>query len=112
MIDPDGEIAAFCDSTGAWLPLGCTMNVTVATEMIRNRLLPLDHQHYDRAIESIPAGADGLILLPYLEGERMPPVPLGTGVLLGLRQNTVTQKMDREKTTIAKLIIETRISRR
>ena len=29
VIDPRGEIAAFCDSTGNWLPLGCTMNVTV-----------------------------------------------------------------------------------
>ena len=30
-----GEIAAFCDSTNRWLPLLCTMNVTVATEMVR-----------------------------------------------------------------------------
>jgi xylulokinase len=88
--DRDGEIAAFCDSTGAWLPLGCTMNVTVATEMIRDKLLPLDHQQYDQSVEGIPAGADGLILLPYLEGERMPSVPLGTGVLLGLRQSTAS----------------------
>ena len=33
VIDPDGEIAAFCDSTNRWLPLLCTMNVTVATEL-------------------------------------------------------------------------------
>src|ERR1019366_246521 len=32
IIDPKGEIAAFCDSTNRWLPLLCTMNVTVATE--------------------------------------------------------------------------------
>ena len=32
---PQGEIAAFCDSTNRWLPLLCTMNVTVATEMVR-----------------------------------------------------------------------------
>jgi xylulokinase len=31
----EGEIAAFCDSTNRWLPLLCTMNVTVATEMVR-----------------------------------------------------------------------------
>ncbi|MFN8002553.1 MAG: hypothetical protein U0X75_16220 [Acidobacteriota bacterium] len=37
MIDPQGEIAAFCDSTGKWLLLVCTMNVTVATEMVRER---------------------------------------------------------------------------
>ena len=35
-IDPEGEIAGFCDSTDAWLPLLCTMNVTVATEAVRN----------------------------------------------------------------------------
>src|SRR5438034_8881986 len=35
VIDPEGEIAAFCDSTNRWLPLLCTMNVTVATEMVR-----------------------------------------------------------------------------
>src|SRR5215468_11939775 len=34
VIDPKGEIAAFCDSTNRWLPLLCTMNVTVATEMV------------------------------------------------------------------------------
>src|SRR6185503_402692 len=31
VVDPRGEIAAFCDSTNRWLPLLCTMNVTVAT---------------------------------------------------------------------------------
>ena len=36
VLDPQGEIAAFCDSTGGWLPLACTMNVTVATEMVRS----------------------------------------------------------------------------
>src|SRR4029077_16606397 len=36
VIDPAGEIAAFCDSTNRWLPLLCTMNVTVATEMVRH----------------------------------------------------------------------------
>ena len=35
VVDPAGEIAAFCDSTNQWLPLLCTMNVTVATEMVR-----------------------------------------------------------------------------
>ena len=36
VVDPQGEIAAFCDSTNRWLPLLCTMNVTVATEMVRD----------------------------------------------------------------------------
>ena len=35
VVDPAGEIAAFCSSTGGWLPLLCTMNVTGVTEQVR-----------------------------------------------------------------------------
>ena len=89
--DPAGEIAAFCDSTGGWLPLGCTMNVTVATEMIRRQLLETDHAGMESMISNVPAGSEGLILVPFLEGERMPPVPDGTGVFLGVRPATCTR---------------------
>jgi len=34
VIDPEGEIAAFCSSNGGWLPLLCTMNVTTVTEQV------------------------------------------------------------------------------
>jgi len=87
VIDPKGEIAAFCDSTNAWLPLLCTMNVTVATEFIRN-LFNMTHEEMTEAIESVPAGSEGLILLPYFEGERTPNVPDGTGVFFGLNSRT------------------------
>lgn len=90
LIDPDGEVAAFCDSTGAWLPLVCTMNVTVATEMIRNNILGIDHSEFGKSIESVSPGCDGLLLLPYLEGERVPSIPDGSGVLLGLRPDSCT----------------------
>src|SRR6185369_4637748 len=42
VIDPQGEIAAFCSSTGGWLPLLCTMNVTTVTEQVA-QLLGYDH---------------------------------------------------------------------
>ncbi|HXK60106.1 MAG TPA: xylulokinase [Acidobacteriota bacterium] len=90
IIDPEGEIAAFCDSTGGWLPLVCTMNVTVATEMVRSGFFNTGLQEFNEAVASIQPGAEGLILVPYLEGERMPNVPDGTGVLLGLRPATAT----------------------
>jgi len=86
--DPEGDIAGFCDSTGGWLPLACTMNVTVATEMVRKSFLDTDHAGFERAVESVSPGCDGLILLPFLEGERMPSIPSGTGVLMGLRPRT------------------------
>lgn len=85
--DPAGEIAAFCDSTNRWLPLLCTMNVTVATEMVRKDF-DLDHAAFERAATKAPAGSDGLLLVPYLEGERTPNVPDGTGVFLGVRPAT------------------------
>ncbi|MGB0581972.1 MAG: xylulokinase [Limisphaerales bacterium] len=87
VVDPQGEIAAFCDSTNRWLPLLCTMNVTVATEMVRNRF-DWNHDKFAKAVKKIPAGSDGLLLVPYLEGERTPNVPEGTGVFFGNNNRT------------------------
>ena len=83
VVDPQGEIAAFCSSTGGWLPLLCTMNVTTVTEQVR-KLFAQDHAALDASVASVPAGSNGLVLLPYFAGERTPNVPDGTGVLLGL----------------------------
>ena len=87
VVDPRGEVAAFCDATGRWLPLACTMNVTVATEMVR-RQFNLDHDGFSRAAASVAAGSDGLILIPFFEGERTPNCPDGTGVFFGIRDAT------------------------
>lgn len=87
VVDPDGEIAAFCDSTNRWLPLLCTMNVTVATEMVRADF-GWSHEKYAAESGRIVAGSDGLLLLPYFEGERTPNVPDGTGVWFGVNQRT------------------------
>ncbi|HYE30976.1 MAG TPA: xylulokinase [Methylomirabilota bacterium] len=89
VVDPNGEIAAFCDSTNSWLPLLCTMNVTVATEMVRNDF-GLDHAQFEKMASKAPAGSEGLLLLPYLEGERTPNVPDGTGTFFGVNTRTFT----------------------
>jgi xylulokinase len=83
VIDSLGEIAGFCDSTDAWLPLVCTMNVTLATEAAR-RLFDWSHVRAEAAIQTVPPGSDGLLFLPYLQGERTPNIPRGTGVYHGL----------------------------
>ncbi len=87
VIDPQGEIAAFCDSTNRWLPLLCTMNVTVATEMVREDF-GWAHERFASEAGRVPAGSNGLVLLPYFEGERTPNVPEGTGVWLGVNHKT------------------------
>ena len=89
VIDPEGEIAAFCDSTDAWLPLACTMNVTVASEQVR-KVFGWDHAQLDAEISAIPAGSDGLLFLPYLNGERTPNLPQASGVLHGLNISNMT----------------------
>ncbi len=87
IVDPEGGIAAFCDSTGAWMPLLCTMNVTVATEMLRN-CFGWTHEQFSKQAAATPVGSGGLLLIPYLDGERTPNVPDGTGVFFGANQRT------------------------
>lgn len=83
-VDPRGEAAAFCDSTGGWLPLAATLNCTNATEWVRD-LFGIDHAKVDAAIAK--DGAPGLAFLPYLSGERTPNRPGAAGVFVGLRQS-------------------------
>src|SRR5256885_1708742 len=53
VVDPQGEIAGFCDSTDRWLPLLCTMNVTVATELMRH-YIGWTHEKFSAAIDRVP----------------------------------------------------------
>jgi xylulokinase len=86
-VDPEGEIAAFCDSTGGWLPLLCTMNVTNTTEFFKS-MHGLSNQELETLASRAPAGADGLIFLPFIDGERVPVLPYSSGVLFGLNKRT------------------------
>ncbi|HVP90499.1 MAG TPA: xylulokinase [Terriglobales bacterium] len=86
-IDPEGEIAAFCDSTGGWLPLLCTMNVTNTTELLK-KLLGWTNRKLEAAAGRAPAGADGLVFLPFVDGERVPVLPSASAVLFGLDRRT------------------------
>jgi len=91
VVDECGELAAFCSSDGNWLPLACTMNVTVATEAIRD-LLSLDLATLNAKAEAAPIGANGLLLLPYFNGERTPPLPHARATLHGLTSTNVTSE--------------------
>ena len=83
VIDRNGELAAFCSSTGGWLPLVCTMNVTVSTELARE-LLGLSVSNLNNTASTAELGAGGIILLPYFNGERTPALPNAKAVLYGL----------------------------
>jgi xylulokinase len=91
VVDPEGSIAAFCSSTGGWLPLICTMNCTVSSELMRN-LLDYDLQEFEREISLAPTGADGLITLPFFNGERTPNLPNAKGCVLGIDTQNCTRE--------------------
>jgi len=85
-VDPKGEIAGFCDGTGAWLPLLCTMNVTNVTEIWKS-VLGLDNAGRDALAAKAPAGAAGLVFLPFVDGERVPVLPDASAVFFGLNRS-------------------------
>jgi xylulokinase len=84
--DPSGNVAGFCDATGRFLPLACTLNGARVLSSVA-QLLGGDLQTLDDLALSAPPGAGGLTLLPYLDGERTPNLPSATGTLCGLRRS-------------------------
>lgn len=83
VIDPKGNIAAFCSSTDGWLPLLCTMNCTVTTELMRD-LLGVELTRFESQVSLAPRGAEGVITLPFFNGERTPNLPRARGCVVGL----------------------------
>ncbi|NYD23355.1 xylulokinase [Kineococcus aurantiacus] len=87
--DPSGLVAGFADATGRYLPLVCTLNAARVLDAAA-RMLGVDHAELSRLALSAPAGSGGLVLVPYLEGERTPVRPDATGALHGLTLATST----------------------
>jgi xylulokinase len=87
--DPSGIVAGFADATGRFLPLVCTLNAARVLDAAA-AMLGVDHRRLSELALSAPAGAGGLTLVPYLEGERTPNHPNATGALHGLRLANTT----------------------
>jgi xylulokinase len=87
--DDTGLVSGFADGTGHYLPLVCTLNsarvLDAAAAMLR-----VDRDELSRLALSAPPGSEGLVLVPYLEGERTPNRPNATGALHGLRVSNAT----------------------
>jgi xylulokinase len=90
VIDEQGCIAAFCSSTGGWLPLLCTMNCTLATELTR-QLVGVSTADFDATIGAAEPGSGGLLMLPFFAGERTPDLPRATASLLGMTATNCTR---------------------
>ncbi|MFE6359624.1 FGGY family carbohydrate kinase [Streptomyces sp. NPDC057806] len=87
--DPTGMITALADATGMHLPVVTTLNAVRTLRGTAELLgLPDLESLSDLAMKSTP-GAHGLVLLPYLEGERTPNLPHTAGTLTGLRREAM-----------------------
>jgi xylulokinase len=84
--DASGKVGSFADATGRHLPLVCTLNATKVTDAFA-RALSLGREAFESAALAAPAGARGVVLVPYLDGERTPNRPDATGTLVGLRSD-------------------------
>ncbi len=87
--DGSGTVAGFADASGGYLPLVATMNaarvLTATAGLLGTDVAGLDAL----ALQAAP-GAGGLVLLPYLDGERTPDLPEATGTLRGLTRSSMT----------------------
>ena len=93
--DPSGTICGFADATGRYLPLVATLNAARVLGAAAG-MLGTDPAGFDRLALAAPPGADGLVLLPYLDGERTPELPESTGSLHNLtRANMTPENMAR-----------------
>ncbi len=92
--DATGCVAGFADATGRFLPLVCTLNAMKVTDAMA-RLLGVDHDAFEALVLEATPGADGLVLVPYLDGERTPNRPDATGTLSGIRSDVSRAQLAR-----------------
>jgi xylulokinase len=96
-VDPGGRVHTFCSAVpGAWTVMSCTLAAGMSLQWLRNEFfLPemkvatgLGQDPYNimtAQAELVPVGANRLIYLPYLMGERSPLLdPNSRGVFFGL----------------------------
>ncbi|MGZ6273395.1 MAG: xylulokinase [Candidatus Limnocylindrales bacterium] len=77
--DSTGNVAGFADATGRFLPLAATLNCTLAVDRVA-AWLGLDRNNI--------APSNGIVALPYFDGERTPNVPDAAAAILGLRHDS------------------------
>jgi len=87
--DASGIIAGFADATGNYLPLACTLNAARVINAGASVLNVSLDQFAELALTAKP-GSDGLVLLPFLDGERTPNLPNVKGSMHGLTRNNLT----------------------
>lgn len=78
-VDPSGVVAGFADASGRFLPLAATLNCTLAVDRVA-AWLGLERDAAEPG--------DGVVVMPYFDGERTPNLPMAAGTIAGLRHHT------------------------
>ncbi|HEY4269196.1 MAG TPA: FGGY family carbohydrate kinase [Galbitalea sp.] len=81
--DPSGAVAGFADASGLSLPLVATLNAARVLSSIGS-LLSVDHDGLAALALTASPGAEGVVLVPYFEGERTPNLPDAKASIHGL----------------------------
>lgn len=81
--DRSGTVAGFADASGLFLPLVATLNAARVLSSMAG-ILGVDHDGFATLALDAPPGADGVVLLPYFEGERTPNLPTAKASLHNL----------------------------
>ncbi|MCX4726732.1 FGGY family carbohydrate kinase [Streptomyces sp. NPDC090052] len=90
--DPSGMITSFADATGMHLPVVHTLNAVRALRGTAELLGAEDLEALSALALTSTPGASGVVLLPYLEGERTPQLPHTAGTLSGLRRESMKRE--------------------
>lgn len=86
-IEPEGRLHAFCHALpGRWHLMGVMLSAAGSLRWYRDTFAPgMDYDQLLAPAADLSPGADGLLFLPYLTGERTPhPDPLARGAFVGL----------------------------
>ncbi len=92
VVDPKGRIHTWCNIAEpgavlpAWYQMGATLASGRALRWLREDILATTAAQLETSIQQVPPGSDGLLFLPYLNGERTPHMdPDASGAFLGLK---------------------------
>ena len=87
VVEPAGRLHAFCHAVpGMWHLMGVMLSAAGSYRWFKDTFAPgITYDELNNAAGTVPAGAEGLVFLPYLTGERTPhPDPLARGAFVGL----------------------------
>ena len=90
-VDPTGEIACFCDSTGRYLPLLCVSNMAGGYNSFLEKN-GLSHSEFETLMTYTHPGNDGNVIVPWYEGERTPDLPNASPIYFGFSYDDLTKE--------------------